>query len=84
MLLKHNIPLSLSASLLFSLTDMPVCTQYYVNSLFGRVPLSLSILWAIEAASLKQGTAAINRYQCAHTHMHTYTVYSQSLHNTHQ
>lgn len=44
MMLKHKIPLFLTASLLFSLshTDMPVCTQYYVNSLFARVLLSLS------------------------------------------
>lgn len=44
MVLKHKIPLFLAAALLFALshTDMPVCTQYYVNSLFGRVLLSLS------------------------------------------
>lgn len=43
MMLIHNIPLFLTSSLLFSLShiDMPVCTQYYVNSLFGRVLLSL-------------------------------------------
>ena len=36
--------LILTASLLFILshTDMPECTQYYVNSLFSRVRLSLS------------------------------------------
>lgn len=44
MLKQKKIPFFLAASLLFSFshTDMPVCTQYYVNSLFSRVLLSLS------------------------------------------